>query len=361
MTTFRLPDLGEGLTEAELLLWHVGPGDLVVEDQPLLVVVTGKAQVEIPSPLTGRVTRLLANEGDWVPVGEPLLDIDTDAEPRSTDIVGRPPEARPARAPAPADAPTRVSPAVRAVARELGVDLQGLVGSGPGGALQAEDVRNAAARAAGSRSLDGVRRGMAQVMARAGDAAVATVVDDADVDHWDPSEDHDARLVCAMVRACRVVPALNAWFDPSTQSRTLHPHIDIAVVFDGDGGPYVPVLRDAGARPAAELREELAHLRSSRHHRRARIDQLGRATITLLDFGEHGGRYATPMVIPPQVATLGVGRLAPRVVAIAGEPRVHRLLPLSLSIDHRVVSGGEATRFLTAVIEALERPEIIPG
>ena len=371
-TVFRLPDLGEGLRDAEIVAWHVGVGDHVVADQPLVSVETDKAVVEVPSPRGGRIAALHGVAGDRVTVGAPLVDFAAAPAADAGAIVGEVPAQVPAGwASAPTPAPglgarVRASPAVRRRAAELGVDLATVSGTGPDGVVTLADLDAAAAGGAGGTApfgdavvepLRGVRRAMHLNMTRAGREVVrATVTGEADVDAWPAGTDATLRLVRAIVHAAAVVPALNATFDAASETRTLHRRVDVAVAVDLGDGLYTPVLRDAGGRDADALRRDLDALKAAVAQRTIARDAMTGATITLSNFGAAGGRFAELVVMPPQVAIVGAGRIAPRVVVVDGAPAVRQVLPLSLSFDHRVVTGVEATRFLQAAIDDLRQP-----
>ena len=345
---FKLPDLGEGLTEAEIVAWHVGVGDHVVTDQPLVSVETDKAVVEVPSPQSGHIAALHGEAGDVVAVGAPLVEFTGGATEDKGAVVGEIPKAA---------GKVKAAPALRALAKELGIDLASLRGTGPDGAIVRADVEAAAKGAApGQENIRGVRRAMLRNMVRAGAEVVpATVTDEADIECWPPKTDVTVRLIRAMAAGCKASPSLNAWFDAQTESRTLHPHIDLGIAVETDDGLFAPALRDIGNRDAADLRRGVAAMKNDIEARAIPHDQLVGQTVTLSNFGMFGGRFADLVVVPPQVAILGAGRAEARVVAIDGKPAVHRILPLSLSFDHHVVTGVEAARFLNAVIEDLEK------
>ena len=365
MKRFNLPDLGEGLQEAEIVDWHVAVGDQVVDEQALLSVETDKAVVEVPSPHAGRVAKLHAKAGDVVAVGAPLIDFDEGEAADSGTVVGTMPSdevrvdegAEPAR---PGGAKVKVTPAVRALARKLNVDLGAVDASGAKGQITADDVRRVAqvlSEIEPPEPLRDVRRVMAQKMAQShGEVAPATIYDEADVDGWPAGSDVTARLVRAIVGGCRAEPGLNAWYDSTAASRRVMGKIDLGVAVDTEDGLFVPVLRDVGERDADDVRGGLEAMKKDIVARDIPREELRGATITLSNFGVFGaGRFAALVVLPPQVAIIGAGRIAPGVVAIEGKPAVRRMLPLSLTFDHRVVSGGEAARFLAAVIEDIER------
>ena len=364
MKTFHLPDLGEGLQEAEIVNWHVSPGDQVVADQPLVSVETDKAVVEVPSPRSGRIGELFGAAGDIVKVGAPLVTFQDVAATDAGTVVGQIPaseqraeEATTAER-AGAAIGIKATPAVRALARRKGVDLALVSPSGPDGVITAADVERAAADLAEAGPLEplrGVRRAMATRMAHAhAEVVPATVSDDADLHAWTDG-DVTIRIVRAIVAGCAAEPALNAWYDSQQQGRRLHRKIDLGIAVDTEDGLFVPVLRDVARRAADDLRRGLERMKTDILARKIPPEELRGATITLSNFGTRSGRYAAPVVVPPQVAILSTGRIVPRVVAVDGRPAVHKVMPLSLTFDHRVVTGGEAARFLAAAIKDLEQ------
>ena len=363
MSVFNLPDLGEGLQEAEIVTWLVAAGDHVVADQPLVSVETDKAVVEIPAPHAGRIARLLAEPGQRLAVGAPLVEFEDAPRADAGAVVGEiPPVAAPPPKVIPTAGPTvKAIPAVRALARRLGVDLAAVRPTGPQGQITMADVEHAAATVPvpeGWEPLRGVRRAMAANMARSGAEVVpATVADGADIGDWPAGSDPTARLVRAVVAACAASPALNAWYDGTRQMRRLHGVVDLGLAIDTDDGLFVPVIRDAGARATAELRAEIEQLKARVRARTVAREALRNPTITLSNFGNIGGRYAALAIVPPQVAIVGAGRINPQVVARDGRPAVRNVMPVSLTFDHRAVVGGEAARFLVALIADLERPD----
>jgi pyruvate dehydrogenase E2 component (dihydrolipoamide acetyltransferase) len=355
---FPLPDLGEGLHEAEIIAWHVGVGDHVVTDQPLVSIETDKALVEVPSPRSGRIVALHGQPGERVAVGAPLVEI----SPTGVDtgaLVGEMAAAPPAPAARPSAAGNRRQgcPAVRKLAATLGVDLAALVGSGVDGTITRADVEAAAAkRPSQGEPVRGVRRAMLERMAHAGREVVhATVTDEADIDAWPADADVTVRLIRAVVAGCKASPSLNAWFDAARATRTLHAHVDLGIAVETDDGLFAPVLRDVANQTAAALRAGLEAIKTGIAGRSIAHEGLVGQTMTLSNFGMFGGRFADLVVVPPQVAILGAGRVDARAAVIAGQVVARRTLPLSLSFDHRVVTGAEAARFLRAAIEDLEK------
>jgi 2-oxoisovalerate dehydrogenase E2 component (dihydrolipoyl transacylase) len=368
MKTFALPDLGEGLVEAEIVSWHVAEGDHVVADQPLLAVETEKAVVEIPSPRAGHIGKLMAKVGERVKVGAPVLEFEEGAHPDSGAVVGQLAEPRAAmpvsRTPAPSpSAPPppssiRASPAVRARARELAVDLSLVTPSGSGKTITLADVQAAAAQsgvAQTSETLRGARRTMAINMARAWREVVhATVQDEVDIEAWSPDEDVTSRLVRALIAGCNAEPALNASFDAGSLSLRENPTIDLGLAIDSLEGLFVPVLRDVARGTPQDWRRHIDAFKRGVEERSLAPADLRGATISLSNFGSIAGRHASLIVMPPQVAILGVGRTVAQAVQAGDGIALHRALPLSLTFDHRAVTGGMAARFLRAVIADLE-------
>lgn len=367
MTVFVLPDVGEGLQEAEIVAWHVAVGDHVVADQPLVSVETDKAVVEIPSPQSGHVAALHGERGDVVPVGAPLVDFADGTHHDVGAIVGdlpsddaEPAAAGPAPPPAVSGGTSKATPLVRRLAKKLSVDLDAVVPSGPHGSVTRADVEAAARDETGSdearvEPLRGVRRAMDANMTRAhAEVVPATVTDEADITDWQPGTDTTVRLVRAVAHACATEPALNAAYLGRDEGRRMHVHVDVGIAVDTPDGLFVPVLRDVAARDADDLRLGLDAMRADVEARSVAPEHLQGATITLSNFGVFGGRHASLVVVPPQVAIVGAGRARDAVAPHAGGIAVRRLLPLSLTFDHRVVMGGEATRFLVALRADLE-------
>jgi 2-oxoisovalerate dehydrogenase E2 component (dihydrolipoyl transacylase) len=362
--TFRLPDLGEGLQEAEVAAWHVHENDEVAEDQPLLSVETEKALVDIPSPRSGHIKRLLAKPGDLLAVGAPLVEFSDGAEATadSGTVVGRLETGR-AAVPEPADTPTparvKAAPAVRALAARLDVDLAIVTPSGPNDTVTSKDVERVARilkEVGPLELLRGVRRTMARSMTQAhAEVAPVTVNDDADLHAWwGGAASPMLRLIRAIVAGCKAEPSLNAWYDSRAVGRRVLESIHLGIAVDSPDGLFVPVLRNVGARTPEDLSAGLERLRHDVRARTIPPEELRGYTFILSNFGTFGGRYANPIVQPPTVAILGAGRVRDEVVAVAGEAKIHPIMPLSLTIDHRAVTGGEATRFLAAVIADLK-------
>jgi 2-oxoisovalerate dehydrogenase E2 component (dihydrolipoyl transacylase) len=412
MTTFNLPDLGEGLAEAEIVRWHVNVGDAVAVDQPMLAVETAKAVVEVPSPFSGVVKTLHGQPGDVIATGAPLVDFDVAKGSRASSdagtVVGNMPTSDvelvetahagsahprtnggtdPHRA-SPTGGRLRAAPAARALAKRLNVNLATLQGTGRGGVIIVDDViahaniapigggHTSGSSAPGATSapgstttlptpaptfpggekLRGLRRAMSQSMSLARDNVTnCTLFDDADLHHWGEGQDFTTRLLRAIAAGCQAEPALNAWYDGNTQTRRLMTQADVGMAVDTGDGLIVPVIRDVSNRTTAQLRAEIDRLKKAARDRTVTPDDLRDVTFMLSNFGMIAGRYATPIVVPPMVAILGSGRLSRDVVAVEAGIEAHLRMPLSLTFDHRCVTGGEAARFLAAVLRDLEK------
>lgn len=353
MRIFSLPDLGEGLQEAEIVAWHVAPGDHIVTGQPLVSVETDKAVVEIPSPRSGHIGRLHGEAGDLIEVGGPLVEFSGEEEPDTGTVVGKMPTAE-ETVPAP-----KAAPAVRALAERLGIELAAMTGTGPGGAITSADVEGAA-KAAGrptgrGEPLRGFRRAMARRMTKAhAEVVPASVTGEADVEAWPEGTDPMARLVRAIVSACKAEPSLNCWYESAVGERILHDHVDLGIAVDTREGLVVPTIRNAEHCSPEELLKRLKELHEGVRERKISPDGLKGQTLTLSNFGAIGGRHAAMVVVPPQVAIVGAGRIDSRAVVHKGQVTARRILPLSLTFDHRAVTGGEAVRFLAALTADLE-------
>jgi len=328
----------------------------------------------VPSPRSGYIKHLLAKPHERVKVGGPIVEFDDAPHVDTGTVVGdlgiqAPPAAAPpapakprpspSAAPKAAGAKVSASPAVRALARERGVDLAQLTGSGPNGTITRADVERAGGEkpAGGAVPLAGIRRSMAINMAKAhAEIVPATVWDEADIGSWWSGQgDITVRLIRAVAAGCVAEPVLNSWYDGEAMTLETFKRIDLGIAVDFVGGLIVPVVRDAGGRAPAALRAEVDRLKTAARARTLPAAELRNPTITLSNFGMLAGLQAALVVVPPQVAIVGAGRISQRAI-----PRAHGLafthvLPLSLTFDHRVATGGEAGRFLKAMIDDLEK------
>ena len=411
----KMPDIGEGIAEVELSVWHVKVGDLVVEDQVLADVMTDKAMVDIPSPVHGKVISLGGEPGEVMAVGSILISIEVEGAGNAKDV---PPVAAPAKAapvveakpapveskPAPAvtipqatqvqapvareaDERPLASPAVRKHALDAGIQLRLVQGSGPAGRILHEDLEafllqspaqnKAAANPYAERNDEtqipviGMRRKIAQRMQDATRrAAHFSYVEEIDVTALDElrvhlNEKHGATrgkltllpfIVRAMVVALRDFPQINARYDDENQVITRLGAVHVGVATQSDVGLMVPVVRHAEARSLWGNAEEIARLATAARNGKASRDELSGSTITLTSLGALGGIVSTPVLNLPEVAIVGVNRIVERPMVIKGQIVVRKMMNLSSSFDHRVVDGMDAAQFIQAIRGLLEQP-----
>ena len=410
----KVPDVGEGIAEVELVAWHVQPGDTVAEDQALADVMTDKASVEIPSPVGGRVAALGGAVGQMLAVGAELIRIETAADAARTPAVAPTPTAsaaaRPAAAPAdvalsrpapvaaPANpsAPVIASPALRRRAWEQGVDLKDLRATGTAGRITQADLdayvaargptaagsaRVAAPLVTGTERLDqqvlpvlGLRRRIAiqmqEAKRRIPHFSYVEEIDVTDLEttrsalnaQWGTERGRLTPLpllMRAMVVALRAHPRLNAWFDDEAGQITQHGGVHIGVATDTRHGLLVPVVRHAEARSVWAMAAEVTRLADAARAGRATRAELSGSTITISSLGALGGIVSTPVINRPEVAIVGVNRIVERPMLRGGMVVARRMMNLSSSFDHRVVDGIDAARFIQAVRELLETPALL--
>jgi pyruvate/2-oxoglutarate dehydrogenase complex dihydrolipoamide acyltransferase (E2) component len=329
---FTLPDLGEGLTEGEIARWLVAEGDEIAEDQPLVEIATDKTTVEIPSPAGGKVAQILVGEGEVVPVGTLLVVIGADAAPRAAP---------------------QATPAVRQLAKELGVDLAAVRATGPDGRITEADVRGASPGAAEGRRerLRGVRRQIAEHLARAHrEVPAVTYVEECDFSNVDlglllPT------VLQATAASLRTFPELNARLEGD--EIVYLDRYDLGVAVQTDEGLLVPVVRAVDTRSLEELRAELDRLADGARAGTLAPEELRGSTFTVTSAGKLGGLMVTPLVNHPEVAILGVHRVGPRPVVRDDEIVVRQMGNVSVTFDHRVVDGARAAAFALDVIARL--------
>ena len=367
MKIFNLPDLGEGLSEAEIHEWYVQAGDRVKTDQPMVAMETAKAIVDVPSPFTGKINKLYGQPGDIINTGSPLVSFETESTGTvvgnlaSSDII----LTEPAVIPTPLAThlnKVKALPAVRNLAKQLKIDLNLIQGTGKNGVITSEDVVHAANQQNNhsvsffqEESLRGLRRLMATTMSQSNKEVVTvTIYDDADIYAWQENSDITLRIIRALITACQTEPSLNAWFDGKNLKRQLHDTINLGLAMDTLDGLFVPVIKDIAKFSNQTLRQQIEDYKVQVQNRSIKQENLQEATIVLSNFGMFAGRYASPIVVPPTVAILATGRIRDTVVAYQGQAAVHRIIPLSLTFDHRAITGGEATRFMKALIDDLQ-------
>lgn len=382
---FKLPDLGEGITDAELRKWLVREGELVAEHQGVAEVETDKAVVELPSPRRGRVVRLHQAEGAIVRVGETLITIAEEGEtlpeerPRPAGIVGTLPE--------PEEAETRreplATPQVRALAREMGIALEGIRGSGPRGSITRDDLLAAAPTAKTAaddygeverQPLRGMRRTIARNLIQSRRlTAFVTAMEEADVTElWELKHREERELVQrgvhltflpfiikAVQHALAGHPLLNATVDEEGGEIILKKYCNIGIAVDTPEGLMVPVVRDVAKKSVLDLAEELQKLGERARTRAVTLQELKGSSFTITNYGHFGGTYSTPIINYPDVAILGCGRIADRPWVVAGEIQIRKIVHLSLTFDHRVTDGVDAARFLVKVARYLEDPALL--
>ncbi len=451
MKIFNLPDLGEGLPDAEIVEWHVKEGDVVKEDQAMVSMETAKAVVDVPCPFSGVVTKLHGQPGDVIDTGAVLVEFDGEdqaTQPKNTssdspaqlqndieDLIDEldntiPTTGMPEQHYPPSKAELannddsgtvvgemessnkvvsdianigniKIAPAVKALAKKLKVDLNDVVATGAGGVIRPSDIKLAHQMKSQSaqtavttqathtsepkqtqvvqpsvvvhkpktpdpvapqavtdewQQVKGTRRAMARIMADAHAKIVpTTIMDDADIHKWQAGEDITARLIRSLVKGVKAEPALNAWFDGDKLAKRNISHVDVGIAVDTPDGLFVPTMRNCEERDAVKVREGMNIIKEQIKSRSIPPEDMKDFTIMLSNFGVFAGRYATPVITPPCVAIMAAGKLLNEVVPVLGGFEVHRMIPLSLTFDHRAVTGGEAARFLAAVIKDLNK------
>jgi 2-oxoisovalerate dehydrogenase E2 component (dihydrolipoyl transacylase) len=369
MTVFNLPDLGEGLPDAEIHEWFVKVGDQVTVDQPLVSMETAKAVVDVPCPQAGTIEKLFGNPGDIILTGAPLAAFIQEKKQATEDqgtVVGKLEESTDVAdddfiigSASPNAARVKTTPAARLKAKRLNIDLNAVSGTGENNLITLDDVELAAKQQAeppeGFEPLRGVRRAMLSSMVQSHQTVVpVSIFDEADVSRWIGKDDITVRIIRAICDAVKLEPALNAWFDTEHSARKCFDEVNLGLAMDNADGLFVPVIHNAQKLNDQALREQINTFKTSVQNRTVPAEQLKGSTITLSNFGKFSGRFASPIIVPPSVAILAVGRLYEGVKSCGGTISSCHLLPLSLSFDHRAVTGGEATRFLGAVIESLK-------
>jgi len=392
--TFRLPDLGEGLTEAQLVAWRVEEGARVEVNAPLCDVETAKAVVVIPSPFAGTIRKLHARPGESVAVGEPLVTISASdgasAEATPGTLVGYGPgapesgirrKARTAAAPAESGADVRAAPFVRQLAKEKGVDLAQVTGSGPGGRITRADVEAAtaspvaASSPAAAPAADGERRisvvGIRKAIARQMVRSVSTIPQFTEFAIFDASNLMAAReqrkasgrsmtplpyFIAAVVKAVQAYPLMNSSWDEGRDEIIVKQPINVGIAVNTTHGLLVPVLRGADKLGLDAISEQSAHLIEGARAGTLPPGQMSGGTITVTNVGASGPvETGTPIINPPECCVVAFGAIKPRPMVVDGQVVAHSGAWISISVDHRIVDGALATEFLTALVSELER------
>jgi pyruvate dehydrogenase E2 component (dihydrolipoamide acetyltransferase) len=355
---FELPDLGEGLEEAEIGVWLVKEGETVSLNQPLVEVETAKATVEIPSPFAGVVVRLHAAAGQVLKVGAPLVTVEVAGVPD----VDAPP------------GPPAATPAVRRLAKDLGVDLSGLVGTGPGGRIVREDVEISARVPPLDADVEVipvsmVRRTIAQNLVR----AVREVPQVTTFRTVDCTALEDVRralgvrplpiVVRALAEVCAHHPMLNASYLADRGEIHVHRRVSVGIATDTDRGLLVPVVRDAGSLGITQISLEIARLADLAREGSLSPTDMAGGTITVTNTGSYGSEYGTPIINPPQGAIIALGVIESRALVVDGQVVARPACTLSLTFDHRLLDGAAAGRAfgdLVQMLESHERLEALP-
>ena len=427
---FKLPDIGEGVVEGEIVRWLVADGDLIRQDQPMVEVMTDKATVEIPAPRAGRVIKRMYKEGEICPVGKVLIAIDEGGDPAPEGMAASPPagtqapppsslappvargaSAERARAPATASAPVATvgsaegvlaTPATRKLARDMGVDLTGVNGTGPGGRITSDDVRARAngapapsparapaasdrvaarppqpvAPAAGDVRVPfrGMRKRIAENLVRSKrEAAHFTYVEEVDCTTLvDLRDKANGRLkaqgiklsflpfiVKATVDALKKFPQLNATLDEQASEIVQRREYHVGIASQTSDGLLVPVLRHADRKSIIDLAREIERLAAATKAGKATREELTGSTFTITSLGLLGGVLATPIINHPEVAILGVHKIAKRPAVFEDKIVARDMMNLSISVDHRLVDGYDAAQFVAEIKESLESPGLL--
>jgi 2-oxoisovalerate dehydrogenase E2 component (dihydrolipoyl transacylase) len=399
--TFKMPDLGEGTVEAEIVAWHTKPGDVIAEDQLIVEVMTDKAAVEVPAPVSGRVVSVTGAPGDKVAVGSPLIVFELSdgaavaapaaasaapaAKPAPPKAVSAPAQtvAPPAPAAPPAAAKGRVmiSPANRRLASEAGIDLATVAGSGPGGRILRADLQTGALRETSADATDtteikviGLRRLIAERMSEAKRTIPHfAYVEEVDVteleslrEHLNHSRPKDAGslsylplVVMALTRVLESFPQCNVLYDAARGVLVRHRAMHVGIATQTPDGLKVPVVRNAQSLTLWEMVAEIRRLAERARSNKATREELVGSTITVTSLGKLGGIASTPIINAPEVAIIGLNKAVERPVVVQGAVVVRRIMNLSSSFDHRFVDGYDAAAMIQALKERLEHPATI--
>jgi 2-oxoisovalerate dehydrogenase E2 component (dihydrolipoyl transacylase) len=376
----RLPDLGEGLVSAEVVEWHVKPGDFIEEDQPLVEMSTDKAVVEVPSPVTGQVISLTGAPGEVIAVGAELAVFERKGEASAEPLA----EVSPTPAPTAASIAVRASPAMRRAAREAGIDLATVSGTGPGGRILRTDLEGQMGQGYEDIPVIGVRRVIAQRMSEAKRLAPHfAYVEEVDVTALELlrqrlNAEREASVSAvengrplsylpfiarALINVLKEFPQCNAHYDESRNVLRQYRSVHLGIATHTPHGLKVPVLREAQRFDLIALGEALRAVTAAAREGRARREDLTGSTITLTSLGKLGGIVSTPILNPPEVAIIGINKAIERVVVHDGKIAIRRVMNLSSSFDHRFVDGYDAAAMIQRLKLELEQPEQIfrPG
>ena len=368
MTIFYLPDLGEGLPEAEIHEWFVKEGDEVKKDQPIVAMETAKAVVEVPAPQSGVIKKLYGQVGSLIKTGQPLMEFTSLDKPTSSTVVGQLEEHQDVglhhiQSNITHPGLPKATFSVKKLAAQLGVSLENIVGTGAYGVITTEDVKmHAPSTKSKSPNADdvfiepiiGVRRQMMKTMQLSHQEVVpVSIYDEANIAHWKKPYDITVKLIQSICYAAQKEPALNAWFQ--NEERKIFKNVNLGLAVDSDDGLFVPVIKNTNQLSSEQLRLAINDCKKGVQERSLTPEAFQNGTIILSNFGRFAGKFANPIIVPPMVAIIAVGKLFDSVVATSEGFASQTKLPISLTFDHRPLTGGEATRFLGAMIEFLEK------
>ncbi len=392
MVDVKFPDVGEGVTEGTLVKWLVKIGEGIKADQAVAEIETDKAIVEIPSPKAGKITKLFGKEGDVIKVGSTLASLAMPGEEVKIPPPEEKVEIKPPVIEKPPLKPERVlaAPSTRKLARELGVDITKVKGTGPGGRITDEDVKNFAevkpelapevpiampeAKLEERIPVKGIRKTIAERMVKSLFTAPHVVsMDEADVTELVKLREKEKKLaeekgikltylafiVKATVVALKQHPYLNASLDAEKNEIVLKKYYNIGIAVDTPDGLMVPVIKNADQKSIMELAQETERLAEEARSRKIKLTDLKGNSFTITNIGSIGGIFSTPIINPPDVAILGVHRIRDMPAVINGEIKIRKMLPLVISFDHRVLDGARAARFMNALKEHLEDPDLL--
>jgi 2-oxoglutarate dehydrogenase complex dihydrolipoamide succinyltransferase (E2) component len=395
-----LPDIGEGIAEGEILKWMVKEGDRITEEQPLVEVMTDKVNVQIPSPKTGTVTKILAKEGESIKVGQVILEIDSGADGQAPGPKPIAPASKPSTVPSqqgqgqPSAAAEGVlaTPATRKLAREMGVDITKLKGSGSMGRITEEDVRKArgsgqstaqrpatAVPSAGRPNEERVPvRGLRKIVAERMTKSIHTTAQVTHVDEADMTElvllreafkgSAEKRgvkltflplMIKAVIPALKEFPYVNASLDEEAGEIVLKKSYNIGIATDTENGLVVPVVKDADKKDVFEIAAEIQQLAAKARSGQLTLDDVHGSTFTITNQGSVGGLFATPIINYPEAAILGTHKISKRPIVREGKIEARDVMYLSLSFDHRILDGAYAARFVNRVISVIQDPKLL--
>lgn len=387
---FKLPDIGEGVSEGEILKWLVKEGDFVKEDQPLVEIMTDKVNVQIPSPRTGKVSKILVREGEVAKVGQTIVVIEEEGaaskqEPQSQQVrVEEAPREESSQVATQqvqqAQQSVIATPATRRLARELGVDITKVRGTGPGGRITDEDVKLAAASLAVGKEkpaeqqeervpLRGIRKLIAERMVLSKQvSAHVTHVDEVDMTDVvmlrealkGSAEKRGVKLtylpiiIKALIPALKEFPYMNSSVDLSSGNIILKKYYHIGIATDTEQGLVVPVVKDADKKDIFQIASEIERLAEKARTGELTLEEVRGSTFTITNVGTIGGLFATPIINQPEVAILGIHKITKRPVVRDGRIEARDMMYVSLSFDHRIIDGAYAARFTSRLVEILQ-------